>query len=119
MSHQHHDLSEGRWNMLTLVEQLGNIGSEVERVLRWQEKGNHAYAMRAMDRALELFELTLDCPGNKGRLREVARVKEVLLDFIVGQNEYGSTRESLQRYYLPFAVAARRTRDRENQSGTA
>ncbi len=118
MGYQHRELAQGRWNQLTLVEQLGNIGSEVERVLRWQEKGNHKYAMRAMDRALELFELTLDCPANKGRVREVARAKEVLLDFMVGQNEYGSTRE-LKRYYLPFAVAVRRSHDRGSQSGTA
>jgi hypothetical protein len=107
MSHQHRDLAEGRWDTLSLVEQLGNIGSEVERILRWREKGNEDYAMRAMDRALELFALTLACPNNKGRLREISRAREALLDFIVGDNEFASTGESLRRYFLPFAVAAR------------
>jgi len=31
-------------------------------------------------------------------------------DFLVGDNEYGSTAESLDRYFLPFAIAARRDR---------
>lgn len=34
MSHLHQELAASRWNLLTLVEQLGNIGSEVERTLR-------------------------------------------------------------------------------------
>jgi len=29
------------------------------------------------------------------------------VDFIAGDNEYRSTAESLDRYFLPFAVAAR------------
>ena len=107
MSRLHHDLAGGRWNDLTLLEQLGNIGSEVERTLRWREKGNLEYSMRALDRTLELFDLTLACPRNKGRLREVARAREVFLDFIVGENEFVSSGESLRRYFLPFAYAAR------------
>ena len=110
MNHQHRELAGGRWNDLTLLEQLGNIGSEVERTLRWSEKGNREYSMRALDRALELFDLTLACPRNKGRLREVARAREVLLDFIVGENEFMSSGESLRRYFLPFAQAARMRR---------
>lgn len=111
MSHQHRELAAGRWNTLSLAEQLGNIGSEVERTLRWKEKGNQEYAMRAMDRALELFALTLACPGNKGRLREIARARELLLDYVFGDNEFMSTDESLRRYYLPFAYAARAAHD--------
>ena len=111
MSAHHHELAAGRWNTLSLVEQLGNIGSEVERTLRWKEKGREEYAAQAMDRALELFALTLSCPGNKGRLREIARAKEVFLDFVCGDNEYASTAESLRRYFLPFAYAARLAHD--------
>ena len=107
MSGTHHELAAGRWNDLTLLEQLGNIGSEVERTFRWIEKGNQDYAMRAMDRALELFDLTLACPTNKGRLREIARAREVLLDYVLGDNEFNSSAESLTRYFLAFATAAR------------
>lgn len=115
MSRQHRELAEGRWNTMSLVEQLGNVGSEVERVLRWKEKGNEDYAMRAMDRALELFNLTLACPGNKGRLREVGRAREVFLDFISGENEFNSSEESLKRYYNAFAYTARNVREKTSE----
>ena len=38
MSVQHHELASGRWNELSLIEQLGNVGSEIERALKWKKK---------------------------------------------------------------------------------
>jgi len=35
---------------------------------------------------------------------------EVVCDFLVGDHEYGSTAESVDRHFLPFAMAARRDR---------
>ena len=64
----------------------------------------------ALDRALELFDLTLADARWRGRLKEIARAREVVCDFLVGDNEYGSTAESLDAYFLPFAMAARRDR---------
>jgi len=32
----HKKLAEGRWFQLSLCEQLGNIGSEVDRALHWK-----------------------------------------------------------------------------------
>lgn len=87
----------------------------MQRALRWQEKGNREYAIRAMDRALELFALTLACPGNKDRLREVARAREVCLDYFFGENTFKSTGKSLRRYYLPFGVAARIAHDKRKK----
>jgi len=51
---------------LTLVEQLGNIGSEVGRASRAKAQGNEQRLAGALDRALELFDLTLAdarCPS--------------------------------------------------------
>jgi hypothetical protein len=42
------------------------------------------------------------------RLREIARAREVVVDFFAGSNEYGSTGSSLQKYFDHFALAARR-----------
>jgi hypothetical protein len=66
-----------------------------------------------MERALELIDLTLDDPRHRcsvARLREICRVRETLLDFLVGTNQYGSTETTLQRYFDEFAVAAARRR---------
>ncbi len=38
MSYQHKDLAAGRWSQLSLIEQMANIGSEVERALNWRIK---------------------------------------------------------------------------------
>jgi hypothetical protein len=107
----HPDLAAGRWRTLSLAEQLGNVGSEVGRALRAREQGDAGRFAGAFDRALELFDLTLDDPRWKGpRLTEIARAREVTCDFLVGDNLYGSTAASLDAYFLAFAIAARRNR---------
>jgi len=95
---------------MTLAEQLGNIGSEVGRAARAKGQGNEKRLAGALDRALELFDLTLADPRWANRLKEIARAREIVCDFLVGDNEYGSTAESFERYFLPFALSARRTR---------
>ena len=106
----HPSLAAGRWYELTLMVQLANIGSEVGRATRAKSQGNDRRLAGALDRALELFDLTLADERWRGRLKEIARAREVICDFLVGNNKYGSTAESLDRYFLPFAVADRRDR---------
>lgn len=107
----HVGLAAGRWQALTLAEQLGNIGSEVGRAIRAGERHHEQRFSGALDRALDLFDLTLADPRWKGhRLREIARAREVTCDFLVGDNDYGSTTGSLDGYVLQFAFAARRNR---------
>jgi hypothetical protein len=106
---QHRDLAAGRWWELSLAEQLGNIGSEISRATRWSGR-NEALARGALERALELFDLTLDDPRHRqsaARLRELARAREVVVDFFDGSNEYQSTAANLQKYFDAYALAAR------------
>jgi hypothetical protein len=105
---RHRELEAGRWFELTLAEQLGNIGSEVSRAIRWRER-NTDLARGAFFRALELFDLTLADARHRsapGRLREIARAREVVADFLDGPNQFGTTAASLQKYFDAFAVAA-------------
>ena len=97
-----------RWQTLSLLAQLGNIGSEVGRAARARDRQQQERFEHALDRALELFDLTLGDPRWQGRRREIARAREIVCDFLVGGNEYGSTAATLDAYFLPFAVAARR-----------
>lgn len=110
MTVQHRDLAAGRWWELSIAEQLGNVGSEVSRALRWANRDD-ARARSALARALELLDLTLDDPRHRqsvGRLREIARTREVVVDFLAGTNQYGSTAASLQRWFDAYALAARK-----------
>ena len=103
----HKELADGRWFQLSLLEQLGNIGSEVSRARLYQGKdaGRFQYAV---DRALELFDLTLDDPRWNGRKQEIARAREVFCDVVTERNEYHSSLEDLDTYFLQFAFAARK-----------
>ncbi len=108
MSLQHKDLASGRWNQLSFLEQMANIGSEVERALSWRAKRNAAYSQKAFERALELMDLTLNAASGASRLKELARVREAVVDYFAGANQFESTESSWKRYFLPFTYAARR-----------
>ena len=108
MSYQHKDFAAGRWNNMPFLEQMANIGSEVERALNWQAKRNDMYSQKAIERALELIDLSLDSITSPTRLKELARVREAIVDFFIGSNQFRSTGASWRAYFLPFAYAVRR-----------
>lgn len=107
----HAGLAAGRWNEMSLLDQLANIGSEVGRATKAKSLNNEQRLTAALERCLELFDLTLADERWRGRRREIARGREIVCDFLVGDNTYGSTPGSLDAYFLPFAVAARLTHD--------
>jgi len=102
----HHELSQGRWFELTLIEQLANIGTDLERHVRWREKNNAKYSQAAFDRVLDLIDLTVSDPKNKKRLREILRTREALIDHFIFDNEYNTTLEQWQKYFYQFNYAA-------------
>jgi Ser/Thr protein kinase RdoA (MazF antagonist) len=104
---RHPGLAAGRWQQLSLAEQLANVGAEVGRMHRRLGTAERA---AAFERALELLDLTLADPRWRGRLKEIARAREVLCDAADGGREYGATLEDLDRYFLAFAVVARQGR---------
>jgi len=109
MSYQHKDLAAGRWKALPLVEQMANIGGDVERALSWREKGNREYSRRAFERALELLDLTLAHTQKRSHLKEIARLREALVDYFHGANEFKSTESLWRKYFFHFTYAARRS----------
>ena len=107
---QHKELAAGGWRKLTLLDQLANIGSEVSRACRWQDKDKDLFR-GAVDRTLELFDLTLEDPRwrKRGTLREIARVRELFLRAALREKEsYNTSLNDLNRYFDQFAFAARR-----------
>jgi hypothetical protein len=106
MTAMHADLAAGRWFALSLVEQLANVGSEVERTVRWRSKGQGEHAERAFERALELLDLTIADEKNRLRLREITRLREALADYFWFDNAYGSSDAAWQRYFHAFTYAA-------------
>lgn len=111
MTAVHRELAAGRWFELSLVEQMANVGSEIERTISWRGR-NERNSTTAFDRGLELLDLTLADPRHRRRLRELARLREALADYFVFENRYGSTDESWRRYFHAFTYAAALRRGR-------
>ncbi len=108
MSYQHKDLAAGRWSQLSFCEQMANIGSEVERALNWRAKNNTTYCRKAFERALELLDLSLDTITGFTRLKELTRLREAIVDYFYGTNQFKSTEKLWRKYFFSFTYAARR-----------
>ncbi len=104
----HQSLSNGRWFQLSFPEQMANIGSEVFRSISAQKRNSQENSRMAFERALELLDLTLADVKNKKRLRELARLREVLSDYFVFDNDYNSNDTQWQNYFLSFNYLARK-----------
>lgn len=107
MTFQHIKLRNGAWKKLTLLEQLANIGSEVERAIKWKNKKNREYSRLALFRSLELIDLSLADSKNVSRLSEIARMREVLVDYLYGENTFSSDDTQFRKYFHYFTLAAR------------
>ena len=105
MSIQHSGLAAGRWKQMTFLEQMANIGSEVDRALNWKAKNNEPFCQKAVDRALELLDLSLESTREFPRLKELSRTREALVDYFLGSNQYQSSENAWRKYFLSFATA--------------
>jgi hypothetical protein len=105
----HPSLAGGRWHTLSLMEQLGNVGSEVDRAIRAHEQGRTDRFERAFDRALELFDLTAaDRRWRLHQRREILRAREQFCRVFYDETAESDLASYLNEYFLQFAVAARR-----------
>lgn len=106
---KHANLAAGRWFELSLKEQLGNVGSEVNRALRFKDKDMTAFD-NAVERALELLDLTISDVRWRGRLKELLRAREMFCAALYPDNDFNSTLEDIDKYFFQFALAARLSR---------
>ncbi|MBI2465895.1 MAG: hypothetical protein HYV66_01530 [Candidatus Sungbacteria bacterium] len=100
-----------KWFQFSVMEQMGNIGSDVGRAILWKNKRNLEYSRMAFESAEELFDLILSDPRwleMKGRLKEIRMAKNVVYDFLFGENQYNETGEKLMKYFDEFTLAARK-----------
>lgn len=107
MSFVHSELAAGRWQTFTLAEQMGNIGSEISRAIKWKNKNDDIFR-NAIFRALELLDLTITDKRWVSGVKEITRVKEVLCDIVFGEGQYHTRLEDLDKYFSRFALAARK-----------
>ena len=108
----HKTLADGRWFELSLVEQMANIGCDVDRAIRWKNKGDLESSTKAFERALELLFFTIADKKNRKQLKELCRVKWAVADYFAGDNLFGFTDEALHKYFFNFNYMAALRRGR-------
>ncbi len=108
MTPQHKELASGRWAEMSFAEQMANIGSEVSRALNWQKKDKKDLSQRAFNRALELIDMTISPVRKYSKLKELFRVREALVDFFYGKNQFCSSEILWRKYFDHFAYLARK-----------
>lgn len=93
------------WQTRSITYQMGNIGSEVSRSLKWMAKGNEARANKAIDRALELFDFTIEANvKNSARLTEILKARDEFCNYFFDNNSYHTDPTKMQKYYDDFVM---------------
>ena len=101
---QHTNQANGQWNKKPFLEQMANIGSEVYRAISWKEK-NKEYGDIAFIRSLELFDLSKDSKLTFSQYRELTRSREIWVDYYKYDNQYCSTAQSINNYFMYLTIA--------------
>jgi len=93
-----------KWKKMSLAQQMGNIGSEVFRLIKLKEKRDLKNAQNSFIRALELIDLTIEDKRWKGRLFEILRLREIICNFYLDKKIYNVSSKNLKNYFIPFAL---------------
>lgn len=107
----HYAVDRQKWARFTIFEQMGNIGSEVGRSLN--AKAAHPERFEsALARALDLFDATVEVliAQKSPRVKEVLRAKDQYLAVALNAKATSIEMNSIDNYFLQFALAARRDR---------
>jgi len=110
----HKELSNGKWQEFSFAEQMANIGSEVERAIKWKNKNKPERSQSAFFRALELMDFTISDKCNINRLDELCRTREVLVDYFFSDNQYKSSDTLWQKYFRAFNWYANLSRNKQS-----
>ncbi len=107
-----YSIDQDRWAKLSIFEQMGNIYSEVGRSFKAKQSNDIKNKHAATNRAIDLFDATIKAQiaVNSPKSREILRSKEQFLDLINDDNASDNSIQSLDRYFMQFAIAARLNR---------
>lgn len=103
-----YSIDQNRWATLDIFNQMGNIYSEVGRSFKTKNL-NDADHTKAVARAIDMFEATVQSliRLKSPKAREVLRAKEQFLAVIYDKDAPQESIQSLDRYFMQFAIAAR------------
>ncbi len=96
--------------LLSLDEQLANLGTDVARAARAKEGGDTARLTSWLAVVRAEFDLTLSDPRWEGDRPEIERIRLVVEDFLDGPNTNGSSAAALDEFFVSFALRANESR---------
>lgn len=102
-------VDRNRWAKLSIIDQMGNISSEVGRSFNARRQGQAENENLAMVRALDLFDATIDglVASKSIRSKEVLRSKDQYLSALLNPNFDENAGASIEKYFMQFAIASR------------
>lgn len=104
-----YQVDRNKWHKLSLLEQMGNIGSEVGRTYIAVRQHDLDKKAAASARAIDLFMATTeDRRHTPAEHKEILRAKEVFLRSTLEDD--ATDQAAIENYFNQFALAARNTR---------
>lgn len=98
-----------KWRQMSLNKQMANIGMEFDRAIRWKKK-NRRQSLNAFYRSILLLDETINDKKNLSCLKEICRLKEIMIDFFLGENIYRLDENFFQKYFLFYNFIANQNR---------
>ena len=105
-------VDEIKWAKLDIFNQMGNIYSEVGRSFKTKGQQIQTDHKEAVSRAIDLFDASIRIliAKKSPQAKEVLRAKEQFLDLAFDDKATLKSIQSLERYFMQFAITARHNR---------
>ena len=101
----HKELTKEKWQRMSFFAQMANIGAEIGRTINWREKDKEV-STSAFYRGIELLDETIEDKKNNKKIKELCRLREVLVDYFIYDNIYASSDKQWNDYFYSFSYAA-------------
>ena len=84
-----------KWFDMSLVDQMVNIGAELNRAIKWKNAGNYERKINFSIKTIELLGLTKIDPKHSRRFNEFMFYEQEIMDYLFGENLYNNTDSSI------------------------
>lgn len=82
---------------------VANLGSEIQRIFVWKEKGDREAMQNAYNRAISIID-KIKSFNNKSANTEMDILQKYFDKLILEKGEYSISRNQISSYFNPFAL---------------
>lgn len=95
-------INQERFKRFSVRQQMGNLASEISRVVYFEDKGMVKEKENSLARAIEITDVISSLGGSKGKIKEILRLKEILADKFLNGHEFKVGLKDVLDYLLLF-----------------